>query len=118
MSRHVLRGAWQFRLVYERGKKVNCKHAVLFYHRTGQTSDRPLFGVVASKRVGGAVRRNRAKRLLRQAVRATADRLIPGDVWMVLVAKRSILGCSAGEVERDIESKMADEGMIRGAAPE
>lgn len=118
MSRNVLRSPWQFRLVYERGKKVNGKYAVLFYHFPAETDGAPLVGVVASKRVGGAVQRSRAKRLLREAVRAAAGRLIRRDVWVVLVAKKRILDCKSPEVERDLTGMMVGEGMIRGGAPE
>lgn len=116
MRRDALRSPWQFRLVYENGKKVNCKHAVLFYHETGEPDAGPLFGVVASKRVGGAVERNRAKRLLREAVRFTTHRMIRRDLWIVLVAKRNILECSSGDVTRDLEQGMMGEGLIRGSA--
>jgi ribonuclease P protein component len=114
MPRNVLRSPWQFRLVYEHGKKVNCRHAVLFYYRSGEAEPRRMFGVVASKRVGGAVERNRARRLLREAVRGTADRLVQEDLWVVLVAKRSILGCSSREILSDIEAGWVGEGMIQG----
>lgn len=41
-------------------------------------------GITASKTVGGAVRRNRAKRRLRAAIQATAANLIAGlDIVMV-----------------------------------
>jgi ribonuclease P protein component len=114
MSRNVLRSPWQFRLVYDRGKKINCKHAVIFYHQTGEPDGCLKFGVVASKRVGGAVQRNRAKRLLRDAVRATEHRLSLRDLWVVLVAKKSIVECTSPEVARDLEAGWTGEGMIRG----
>lgn len=114
MLRNVLRRPWQFRLVYQDGKKVNGEYAVLFYHETGDPGTAPLFGVVASKRVGGAVQRNRAKRLLREAARDTANRLTRRDLWVVLVAKKSILGCSSQEVSRDLQTVMMGAGLIRG----
>ena len=114
MGRNVLRRPWQFRLVYQVGKKVNGKYAVLFYHQTGEPVAAPLIGVVASKRVGGAVERNRAKRLLREAVRDTANRMIRRDLWVVLVAKRSILECSSRDVAQDLQTVMMGEGLIRG----
>jgi ribonuclease P protein component len=117
MPRDVLRSPWQFRLVYQNGKKVNCKHAVLFYHETGEPDGGPLFGVVASKRVGGAVERNRAKRLLRVAVRFTAHRMIRRDLWIVLVAKKNILECSSADVSSDLQQGMMGEGLIRGEPP-
>ena len=114
MGRNVLRRPWQFRLVYEAGKKVNGRYAVFFYHETGEPEAAPLFGVVASKRVGGAVERNRAKRLLREAVRDTANRLTRRDLWVVLVAKKRILECSSREVAQDLETVMMGEGLVRG----
>ena len=47
----------------------------------GPTPDgRPRFGFVAGKAVGGAVERNRAKRLLRDAARGCAPAVAPGWV--------------------------------------
>ena len=115
MALHVLRKPWQFRQVYRNGKKVVCKHAVVFYHKTGEPDGRPLFGVVASKRgVGGAVCRNRAKRLLREAIRDTAHRLIRQDLWIVVVAKKSILNCEFKDLSTNIRDVMKGEGLIRG----
>jgi ribonuclease P protein component len=113
-GRHVLRRPWQFRHVYDAGKKANGKYTVLFYHETGDPEAVPLIGVVASKRVGGAVERNRAKRLLREAVRDTANRLIRQDLWVVLVAKKGILQCSSRDVAQDLQTVMMGEGLIRG----
>jgi ribonuclease P protein component len=114
MGRNVLRSPWQFRLVYQAGKKVNGKYAVLFYHETGDPGIGPLVGVVASKRVGGAVQRNRAKRLLREAVRDTLNGLTRRDLWIVLVAKSSILDCRSRDVARDLQTVMMGEGLLRG----
>ncbi|MEJ2722854.1 MAG: ribonuclease P protein component [bacterium] len=112
MPRNVLRSPRQFRLVYSDGKKVVCKYAILFYHRTGDPNSEPLFGVVASKRIGNAVRRNRAKRLLREAVRGTQHRLTSRDLWVVLVARGTILEASSGDVARDLQIALAGEGLI------
>lgn len=45
------------------------------------------FGFVAGKKVGKAVRRNRAKRLLREAVRQRLPRMEPG--WDVIFIARA-----------------------------
>lgn len=51
------------------------------------------FAFVASRRVGGAVRRNRCKRLLREAVRHQLPRIEPG--WDCIWIARQPLGDAA-----------------------
>jgi ribonuclease P protein component len=56
--------------------------------------------VVASRRVGNAIRRNRAKRLLRVAARAQAWR---GGLDVVLVARTPCADSGAEDVRRELE---------------
>ncbi len=44
------------------------------------------FGMVTSRRVGNAVTRNRLRRRLREMVRLSQPRIIPG-LWIVLVVR-------------------------------
>jgi len=44
------------------------------------------FGLIASRRVGNAVVRNRLRRRLREMVRLSRPRIVPG-VWIVLVVR-------------------------------
>jgi ribonuclease P protein component len=71
---------------------------------------------VASKRVGNAVKRSRAKRLLREAIRDTEHRFKDRDLWVVLVARGTILQASSGDVTRDLENALMGEGLIRSDA--
>lgn len=98
----TLTHAWQFRRCYDSGKKLIARHAVIFLHRS-ESNDGVRVGVVASKKVGGAVKRNRAKRLLRQSARRVAPRWNDRHIWVVLVAKASIVEARAAEIEDDIE---------------
>lgn len=52
-------------------------------------SGKTLWGVSASRSVGTAVRRNRAKRLLREAARPLIPHLKPG--WLILLLARNPL---------------------------
>lgn len=64
--------------------------------------------VVASRRVGGAVQRNRAKRLLREAARTWS--FGPG-VDVVLVARASCARSGFAEVARDLDAAVQALGI-------
>jgi ribonuclease P protein component len=69
------------------------------------------WAVVATKRVGGAVERNRAKRILREAWRQVSPQ-VTGDFDAVLVAREAIRGATT----QDLVSEMTD--MLREATPD
>jgi ribonuclease P protein component len=71
-------------------------------------------GLVAGKSVGGAVIRNRAKRLLREAFRRHQPDLVR-PVSAVLVARKSIVGRSYAEVERDFLAALRRERLLKPA---
>ena len=60
----------------------------------------PKLGVVTSKKIGGAVQRSRARRLLRESFRRHQHEFAQ-PVELVLVARNSIAGRSLAEVEKD-----------------
>lgn len=69
-------------------------------------------GVIASRRIGSAVVRNRAKRLLREVFRRHQHELIaPMD--LVLVARSSIVGCACAQVEKDMVGLLRRARMLR-----
>jgi ribonuclease P protein component len=72
-------------------------------------------GVVTSRKVGSAVIRNRARRLLREAFRRHQHAL-KGPLDVVLVARASIAGKRAGEVEQDFLVALRRRALLRSAA--
>jgi ribonuclease P protein component len=76
------------------------------------------FGVVTGKRIGGAVERNRARRLLRESFRQHQNELAQ-PVELVLVARPSIAGCGFAEVEKDFLRTLQRAGLLKnqGAKP-
>jgi ribonuclease P protein component len=70
-------------------------------------------GVVTSRRIGDAVRRARARRLLREAFRLN-QLALRQPVDMVLVARQSIAGKNLAEVQRDYLSATSRGGLLKG----
>ena len=73
-------------------------------------------GLVVSRKVGGAVVRSRARRLLRESFRRHQHDLAR-PVDLVLVARQSIARHGLGEVEKDFLTAIKRAGLL-SAAPE
>jgi ribonuclease P protein component len=80
----------EFERVYRQGRSKGNRFLVLYaFPRSDETSDReeedgPRLGLSVSRRVGGAVDRNRVKRVLREAFWAEAERLPDGSDYVVV----------------------------------
>jgi len=129
-----LRGRGDFRRVYEHGRKLVAPSFVLYALPAPDTAT----GVVASKRVGHAVQRNRAKRLLRELL---GRKILPGGepaaslldalarrfpspdpgegpgLWIVLVARKAILERGSGELTTELDRILGVASTERPALP-
>jgi ribonuclease P protein component len=89
-SQRVKRNA-DFRAAREQGRRIDCGAFMLTWRIRPDSAAAARVGVVASRAaVGGAVERNRAKRLLREVFRQH-QLLVPAGLDLVLTARGAIL---------------------------
>jgi ribonuclease P protein component len=77
----------EFERVYRQGRSKGNRFLVLYAfprEEAEAADDGPRLGLSVSRRVGGAVERNRVKRVLREAFWAEAERLPPGSDYVVV----------------------------------
>jgi ribonuclease P protein component len=92
-----LRKRAEYRAVYDQGRRIPAGHLVLFVLE--QELGFPRIGITATRRVGSAVRRNRARRLVKEAFRRHRTEIASWDI--VVNVKPSAVECHFGEIERD-----------------
>jgi ribonuclease P protein component len=69
------------------------------------------FGFTTGKSLGSAVRRNRAKRLLREAMRGQINAIEPG--WdIVIIARPKIFESSWNEIEKAVSNLVQRAGLF------
>lgn len=76
----------EFEAAQKAGRRVTTPHFVLLLHARDESGVARL-GIVASRKVGNAVTRNRAKRLVREAFRSTRD-LFQAGIDLVVIVRR------------------------------
>ena len=88
----------EFLRVLQNGRKFHSRFFTVHVMSGNEGSAR--LGVVASRKTGNAVERNRAKRLLRETFRQSYP-MLPDGTDFVFVAKRAITKAKLKDVERD-----------------
>ena len=95
----------QIRRVFDVGRPLHGKRVVLFLAPgSGEVA------VVAARRVGGAVERNRARRVLRAAWRELSLQVADDDI--VLVAREGIRGAKTQDLVAEMTELLRRDGLV------
>jgi len=89
----------EFKALFQRGVRVKGKFLSIQVLKRNGVERKVAF--IASKKVGNAVKRNRAKRLMREMYRCIRHDF-PEKVDLAFIADRKILSCDIHELKDDM----------------
>jgi ribonuclease P protein component len=101
---HRIVNGLEYRAVYDAGLKIHSERFVLFAKTN--TLGHHRLGITVSRKVGGAVVRNRVKRLFREIFRRSSAEIHP-SFDIVLNAKRGCAGARYEELRKEFLAVMA-----------
>ena len=101
-----------FKRLYYRGKTFKTPFFTLYYMSTKASKNR--VGFTVSKKIGKAVVRNRARRLMYESFRLYEEH-IPNGYYMVLVARADILTADFKDICSHMEKALKKSSLISEA---
>lgn len=93
-TKYKIRKGWEYRFIYRNGRRKANRYFVLYYIKNDLGYSR--FGISVNRKLGGAVKRNRIKRIIREIVRLHED--VRGlGMNMIIVAREGMTGADFKE---------------------
>jgi ribonuclease P protein component len=119
-KRNRLSRSADFDRVYREGRSHASRHLVVyaFPRSSSGEEDEPRLGVSVGRKVGGAVERNRMKRLLREAFWSAAGELPVGHDFVLVARPDAAELAERGEaaVEAALRELLGQAGLLGGDA--
>lgn len=100
----------EFRTIYGRGRSFVNPAFVTYAMKNRRGGLR--MGITVTKKIGGAVKRNRAKRVITAAFRACAPQIADGYDF-VFVARTRILCAKSGDIAAAMMKNLRDAGALK-----
>jgi len=100
----------EFQRLYKRGHSAVNSLLVTYLTRTHRTCNR--IGITATKKVGGAVERNRARRVVRAAYAELMPQLPAGGLDIVFVCRGRTAKVKMQEVRRQMTKQLRQLGVL------
>jgi len=104
-----LRRRGEFQRVFDAGRRAHGRYLTVVFAPTESAA--PRLGIVASRKLGGAVVRNRAKRLIREVFRTSASPRSAVD--LVVIMKPGSAEQGTAEIGRDYEAALKRLGLSK-----
>jgi len=108
-ANRLVRG-WQYQRAFREGKSERGECVVAYAHAVPGEPSR--IGIIASKKVGNAVQRNRAKRRLREVARALWPRVPADGRQVVLIALSVVPTVDFGRLHDDVAHLLRNLGVL------
>ena len=104
LKKEILRRKDDFDRIYKRGKSIGEKYIVLFYKKNNLSYNRTEF--LASKKVGNSVKRNRARRLMKESYRFLCENIKEG-YDLIFIARNTINEKKVSDVEKSMKRALS-----------
>ncbi len=102
-----LRKREEFNRAWAKGRKRHASHFIIIVMQ--KTEGPTRLGITASRKVGGAIQRNRVKRLVREFFRTHRDQL-PMGADISIIAKKGAAGLDLNRVSTELGILLVESG--------
>ena len=100
---------YMFLRLYRSGKSLVTPWVVVYFRKNDLDVNR--LGITTSKKIGGAVQRNRARRIVKEAYRLIEPQLKKGFDVVIVVRKKAVYG-KMWDIKRSLEYVLKNSPLI------